>query len=107
MNLHQPLPPCALLAMRDICSLIIDNASIRDGVFRARAAKLAKVLDDATADEVEIVLPIDDIQLVVDMAEAVADCLMTGKELGASAVLKRLCERVVTPIAVALGQAGP
>ncbi len=107
MSLHQPLPPCALLAMRDICSLITDNVSIRDGVFRARAAKLAKVLDDATADDVEIVLPIEDIQLVVDMAEAVTDCLMAGKELAASAVLKRICERVVTPIAVALGQAGP
>lgn len=106
MNLPQPLPPYALLAMRDICSLITDNISIRDGVFRARATKLAKVLDDAATDKVEIVLPIEDIQFVVDMAEAVMSCLMTGKNLAASAVLMRICERVVTPITDALGYPG-
>lgn len=106
MSLPQQLPAAALDAMRDLCFLIDDNASIRDGVFRARAAKLAWALDDAAARQVAIVIPPQDVELVVDMAEAVMNCLVAGRNLAASAVLTRICERVVTPITDALGYPG-
>lgn len=92
--------------MRDLCFLINDNVSIRDGVFRARAAKLGKALDDAAARQVAVEFPPEDVELVIDMAEAVMNCLIAGRTLAASAVLTRICERVVTPITDALGYSG-
>lgn len=94
--------PLVREAMRDLCCVVADNPLLRDGVFRARAADLAKRLDANGLPE----LTGADVQLVVDMAEAVVKAIMSGRKLVGTLVLMRICERVVNPITDALGYPG-
>lgn len=97
------LPTPVTDAIRDLCAVIGDNISIRDGFFRAGAARLAKRIDDATASGEPLLLSGEEIELAVDIAESVATAILNGKSLAGSAVLMRVCERVVNPITDALG----
>lgn len=101
------LPPPVIEAIRDLCIVIAENVSIRDGFFRAGASRLAKRIDDATTAQDDIVLSGDEIELAVDMAEAVVKAIVGGKHLVSSEVLTRICVRVVNPITDALGYVEP
>lgn len=97
------LPPPVTDGIRDLCAVIGDNISIRDGFYRAAAARLAKRIDDTTAAGEAILLSGEEIELAVDMAEWVVKAIVGGKPLIGSQVLMRVCERVVGPITDALG----
>ena len=89
-------------ALRDLCFIIADNPLLRDGVFRARAASLGKRLDAGPSAEITGA----DLQLAVDMAEAVVTSIVGGRPVTSSMVTMRICERVVNPITDALGYPG-
>lgn len=96
------LPPQVRDAIGDLCVIIGENATLKNGIFRARAAALTKRLEEPAG----IVLSDDEITLVVDMAEAVATAVVEGRRLEGSGVLMRVTERVITPITDALGYPG-
>ncbi len=89
-------------ALRDLCCIVADNPSLNDGIFRARAADLAKRLDARDPPG----LTGADLQLAVDMADATVKAIMSGRKLVGTLVLMRICERVVNPITDALGYPG-
>lgn len=99
MGLPQPVTD----AIRDLCTVIGDNVSIRDGFYRAGAARLARRIDASTAAGEAIVLSGEEIELAVEMAEWIVKAIVAGKPLTGSGVLMRVCERVVNPITDALG----
>jgi hypothetical protein len=89
-------------ALRDLCCIIADNPLLRDGVFRARASDLARRLDAGAAAEITGA----DLQLAVDMAEAVVTAVVGGRQIASPMATMRICERVVNPITDALGYPG-
>lgn len=99
------LPPPVVEAIRDLCFVIAENISIRDGFFRAGASRLAARIDAAAGSDIS--LSADEIELAVDMAEAVVKAIVGGKRLASSEVLTRICVRVVNPITDALGYVEP
>lgn len=104
MNIPTSVPPQVREAIRDLCCVIADNATLKNGVLRAAAARLADRLDKAGDD---FALMADEIILAVDMAEIVAKAIMDGTPLVGSKVLFRVCERVVNPLTDALGYRQP
>jgi hypothetical protein len=96
------LPQKVRDAIGDLCVIIGENATLKNGIYRARAAALAKRL----AQPADIILSDDEIVLAVDMAEAVATAVVEGRPLEGAGVLMRVTERVITPITDALGYPG-
>lgn len=104
MNTPISLPTAVHSAIRDLCVVVENNASLKLGsaVPWSKVAALARRLDDGA----DVVLTPDEIQLSVDLAELVVKAIMSGTRLDATEVLVRICERVVTPITDALGYPG-
>ena len=96
------LPPQVRDAIHDLCILVVDNATLRNGIYRAKATALASRLE-ATAD---VSLTAAEIELAVEMADAVAKAIVDGRALVGARVLMRVVERVIVPITDALGYPG-
>jgi hypothetical protein len=103
------LPTSTIAAIADLCIVIADNATLRNGIYRAGAARLAKKIEAAieAKQAAELVLSGEEIILAVNMAEAVVQAIVAGgKPIVSPMVLIRICERVVEPITDALGYPG-
>lgn len=96
------LPPQVREAIHDLCILVIDNATLKNGVYRAKATALMHRLEQ----HAEITLTGPEIELAVEMADVVAKAIVDGRTLVGSRVLMRVVERVITPITDALGYPG-
>lgn len=96
------LPSQVREAIHDLCILVVDNATLKNGIYRAKASALMIRLE-ATAD---VALTAPEIELAVEMADVVAKAIVDGRALVGSRVLMRVVERVITPITDALGYPG-
>lgn len=97
------LPPQVSEAIADLCIIIAENPTLKNGIYRAGAAALAKRLEQSSGI---VGLAAAEIILAVNMAEAVATALVEGRRLEGAGVLIRVTERVITPITDALGYPG-
>jgi hypothetical protein len=97
------LPVHVIDAIRDICHLVADNPSLRQGAFKARAIELGTKIDRSIEAKEDLQLTGAEVALVVDLAEAVALATVNGMNLNASTLVMNACERVIVPITDALG----
>jgi hypothetical protein len=100
------LPVDVIDAIRDLCHLIEDNSTLRQGVFKPRAVALGRKIDQAARAKQDLQLTADEVTAMVEMAEAVALATVNGTKLDATLVVMRVCERIIVPITDALGYPG-
>lgn len=102
MTTVSSLPPQVREAIHDLCILVVDNATLKNGIYRAKATALMLRLE-STAD---VTLTTAEIEMAVEMADVVAKAIVDGRALVGARVLMRVVERVITPITEALGYPG-
>jgi hypothetical protein len=100
------LPVDVIESIRDICHLVEDNPTLRNGEFKARAIELGKKIDQAARAQEDLQLSGPEVGLVVELAEILALAVVNGARVNAATVVMRVCERVIVPITDALGYPG-
>lgn len=100
------LPVDVIDAIRDLCHLVEDNPTLRQGVYKAGALALGRKIDLAAKAKEDLQLDALEFGLVVNMAEAVALAAVNGTKLDTTTVVMRICERIIVPITDALGYPG-
>lgn len=91
-------PPEVVDAVRDLCTVIADNPTFRDGAFKAGAERLALRIDTARRHGAGVELDAAEIGFVLELSETVARAIVNGTPLIGSGVLMRVCERVIGPL---------
>lgn len=96
------LPVSVIDAIRDACHLVVDNPTLRNGAFKARAAELGRKIDRSIEMKEDLQLTGEEVALAVDLAEALALATVNGVTLDAGKVVMRTCERIIAPITEAM-----
>ena len=102
MPMPTSLPSQVRDAIQDLCILVVDNTTLKNGIHRGQATALMHRLERTE----EIVLTETEIELIIEMADAVANAIVDGRPLRGGRVLTRVVERVIASIADALGYPG-